>query len=333
MKSFAELRNLVQDLHGINGKRVYSELIIIAIIAWSSYFALFLDLSIATKVALFLLSSIALYRGLSFNHEVSHFERILPKFELTYNILFGFPSRVPAYSLKTHNYHHGIKTFGTAGDPEYENWTEKEAYYLLRPLVLSLLYPVILTLRFAIIPFFYPALSSKNKKNIHEKISSFVMNAKFKRPFSNEDYKDMITQDLTCLAYFVAFTAITSYFGVFKMAFGIWYLQIVFISLMNTHRALVAHRYQIHRANPAQTARDMQVNDSVTIEGSLLTEIWAPIGLRYHSTHHMFPSIPYYNLGKAHRRIKAAIDADHPYSKTIEPNFFVAYSKLVASCR
>jgi hypothetical protein len=41
MKTFAELKNLVQDLHGINGKRVYSELLIIATIAWSSYIALF----------------------------------------------------------------------------------------------------------------------------------------------------------------------------------------------------------------------------------------------------------------------------------------------------
>lgn len=95
----------------------------------------------------------------------------------------------------------------------------------------------------------------------------------------------------------------------------------------------MAHRYQIHRSPPGITPRDMQVDDSVTIEGSFLTEIWAPIGLRYHSTHHMFPSIPYYNLGKAHRRLKAAVCADHPYSKTIEPNFFSAFSKLAASCR
>lgn len=333
MKTFAELKAVVQDLHGINKKRVYGELVLIALVAWSSYLSLFSNIDINYKIILFFISSFSFYRGLSFIHEVSHFDRILPNFRTTYNTLFGIPYRVPAYSLTTHNYHHGIKTFGSEGDPEYEKWTERKKIFLLRPFFLSFLYPMVLTIRFAITPLLYPILSEKTKRSIHEKISSFVMNLKYKRPFSEEDYAEMKAQDIACASYFVVFTIVTMYFGVFKQAFGIWYAQITFISLMNTYRALVAHRYQIHRADPALSARDIQINDSVTIEGSFLTEVWAPIGLRYHSTHHMFPLIPYYNLGKAHRRIKAAISAEHPYSKTIEPNFFVAFTKLVASCQ
>ena len=283
MKSYAELKTIVQDLHGIDGKRVYTELVLIAIIAWGAYFSLFLELPLTFKIALFFISAIFFYRGLSFIHEVSHFDRILPRFRLTYNTLFGVPYRVPAYCLTTHNFHHGIKTFGSIADPEYEKWTERKKVFLLRPI-------------------------------------------------SEDDFSQMKTQDIACAIYFVSFCAITTYLGVFKLAFGIWYAQIVFISLMNTYRALVAHRYQIHNASKETAARDLQVNDSVTIEGSFLTEIWAPIGLRYHSTHHMFPMIPYYNLSRAHKRIKAAITPDHPYSKTIEPNFVAAFSKLVASC-
>ena len=283
MKSFAELKTIVQDLHGIDGKRVYTELVLIAIIAWGAYFSLFLELPLTFKIALFFISAIFFYRGLSFIHEVSHFDRILPHFRLTYNTLFGVPYRVPAYCLTIHNFHHGIKTFGSIADPEYEKWTERKKVFLLRP-------------------------------------------------FSEDDFSQMKTQDIACAIYFVSFCAITTYLGVFKLAFGIWYAQIVFISLMNTYRALVAHRYQIYNASKETAARDLQVNDSVTIEGSFLTEIWAPIGLRYHSTHHMFPMIPYYNLSRAHKRIKAAITPDHPYSKTIEPNFVAAFSKLVASC-
>ncbi len=33
------------------------------------------------------------------------------------------------------------------------------------------------------------------------------------------------------------------------------------------------------------------------------TELWGPVGTRYHATHHLFPSIPYHNLGKAHRAL------------------------------
>jgi fatty acid desaturase len=333
MKSFAELKSLVQDLHGINARRVYSELLIIAIVSWGCYFALFFHIPMNIKVILFFISAIAFYRGLSFIHEVSHFDRILPKFKLIYNTLFGVPYRVPSYSLTTHNFHHGIKTFGSIQDPEYEKWTERKKIFLLRPFILSFIYPLALTTRFVLIPLLFPFMNKKLQRSIHQKISSFVMNLKYLRPYSEEDFQEMKIQDISCAIYFLAFTTLTLYFGVFKLAYGIWYAQITFISLMNTYRALVAHRYQVHRADPEWSAREMQVNDSVTIEGSFLTEIWAPIGLRYHSTHHMFPSIPYYNLGKAHRRIKTAISKDHPYSKTIEPNFITALSKLALSCR
>ena len=42
----------------------------------------------------------------------------------------------------------------------------------------------------------------------------------------------------------------------------------------------------------------------VDVPGNLfITALWAPVGLRYHATHHLFPSLPYHNLGKAHRRL------------------------------
>lgn len=328
-----DLRKLVEDLHGIDSKRVYCELFITAVVAWSCYFALFLDFVSSIKIILYLISSIAFYRGLSFIHEVAHFDNTVPHFRLVYNTLFGVPCRVPSYSLRTHKYHHGIKTFATLEDPEYERWTQRKAYFLLRPFILSFFYPLFLTIRFTILPLFYPLMSLELKKNIYQKMSSFVMNLKYKRPFSPDEYSQMQAQDTACALYFIIFVILTTYFGVFKYAYGIWYAQIMFISLMNTYRALVAHRYQAHQADPSTTPRDLQINDSVTIEGSFLTEIWAPIGLRYHSTHHMFPSIPYYNLAHAHKRLKAAVDIDHPYSKTIDPSFIVAFTKLVASCK
>jgi fatty acid desaturase len=31
--------------------------------------------------------------------------------------------------------------------------------------------------------------------------------------------------------------------------------------------------------------------------------LWAPLGLRYHATHHLFPTMPYHSLGAAYRRL------------------------------
>ena len=45
-----------------------------------------------------------------------------------------------------------------------------------------------------------------------------------------------------------------------------------------------------------------QYLDSINVPGNLfITALWAPVGLRYHATHHLFPQMPYHNLGKAHR--------------------------------
>jgi fatty acid desaturase len=39
------------------------------------------------------------------------------------------------------------------------------------------------------------------------------------------------------------------------------------------------------------------------------------VGLRYHALHHLLPSVPYHNLGIAHRRLAAVLDPASPYFK------------------
>ena len=41
--------------------------------------------------------------------------------------------------------------------------------------------------------------------------------------------------------------------------------------------------------------------DSVDVPGGPLTALWAPVGLRFHATHHLFPSMPYHELGKCYK--------------------------------
>lgn len=70
---------------------------------------------------------------------------------------------------------------------------------------------------------------------------------------------------------------------------------------MNSLRTLAAHAYR-HEGERSLTLVE-QYLDSVNIPGNFLTALWAPVGLRYHATHHLFMSLPYHNLGKAHRRL------------------------------
>ncbi len=41
-----------------------------------------------------------------------------------------------------------------------------------------------------------------------------------------------------------------------------------------------------------------------------------PVGLRYHALHHVFPSIPYHQLGKAHKRLWKELPSNAPYRQT-----------------
>jgi fatty acid desaturase len=52
------------------------------------------------------------------------------------------------------------------------------------------------------------------------------------------------------------------------------------------------------------------------------------VGLRYHALHHLFPSLPYHNLGKAHRRLSALLPQDAPYHATGRRSFLAALAEL-----
>ncbi len=51
-------------------------------------------------------------------------------------------------------------------------------------------------------------------------------------------------------------------------------------------------------------------------------------GFRYHALTHLFPSLPYHAMGKAHRHLMNALPEDSPYRKTCCPGFFTALREL-----
>ena len=89
------------------------------------------------------------------------------------------------------------------------------------------------------------------------------------------------------------------------------YMTAVFIALLNNIRTLGAHRF-------INDGRELtfveQLLDSVNYpRRPILTEMWAPVGLRYHALHHLLPGVPYHSLAEAHRRLKDALPEDSQY--------------------
>jgi fatty acid desaturase len=99
-----------------------------------------------------------------------------------------------------------------------------------------------------------------------------------------------------------------------------------FIALVNNVRTLGAHRF-------INDGRELtfveQLLDSVNYpKFSIIAEMWGPVGLRYHALHHLFPSLPYHNLGRAHERLMAELPADSPYRQTNSDSLRESLSRL-----
>src|SRR5262249_47713557 len=96
-----------------------------------------------------------------------------------------------------------------------------------------------------------------------------------------------------------------------------WAAAVSVASVLNVLRTLTAHRYDSEGRELAMTE---QLVDSYTIDGGKPIGIFvfghmlvAPLGLRFHALHHCIPSMPYHNLGRAHRRLLSALAGDAPY--------------------
>lgn len=72
-----------------------------------------------------------------------------------------------------------------------------------------------------------------------------------------------------------------------------------------------------------------QLVDSVNYPASpLIDELWAPVGCRYHALHHLFPSMPYHAMPRAHRLLMQHLPADSPYRLTISPSLLATLRTL-----
>jgi len=96
---------------------------------------------------------------------------------------------------------------------------------------------------------------------------------------------------------------------------GIGYAVGVSLILLNEIRTLGAHRWT---GTGEEMSFEEQLLDSVNYPSRpWLSELWGPIGTRYHALHHLFPSLPYHNLGEAHRRLMKGLPNDSPYRLTV----------------
>jgi fatty acid desaturase len=96
-------------------------------------------------------------------------------------------------------------------------------------------------------------------------------------------------------------------------------------------RSLGAHHYVSD--SQAVNFRE-QLLDSINIKGHrFFTELLFPVGLRYHALHHLFPQMPYHNLGEAHRRLMEQLPENALYRQLEYPSFWIVLKSLWRNAR
>jgi len=280
-----------------------------------------------TQVLAFIVGGLALFRAGSFIHEIVHMgQGTMTRFKVLWNLCCGIPMLMPSFLYECHIDHHAVPHYGTGRAGEYLPLGRGPLRRLFGYLLQIAVLPALAFFRFFLltpISFLHPKL----RRWVLENASSYVMNPEYKRELqAGQPHVWWAWADVACcLRAWAMFLVPVLGLAPFSR-WGCLYLIAMYVIGLNWTRNLVAHHY---RNDGTPMSHEEQLTDSINITGHpLWTELLFPLGLRYHALHHLFPGVPYHNLGKAHRRLVAELPQGSPYHSTIRPSFFVALREL-----
>jgi fatty acid desaturase len=314
---------LVDDLMAPNAAIYWADMIVSVILMWAGLYIAATTASLAIGLIAGLVSVLALYRALSFIHELTHIrDDEAPGFRVGWNLLVGMPLMTPSLMYEgVHNIHHIKDRFGTKLDPEYLPLSRFTPMGLAGFLLVALFAPLGVILRSAILvplSFVVPPLG----RYVKTKLSALMINPDFVREDLNRWRGAWVAQDVACWLWSWAVIAATVA-GWIPLRVALTGLAIFAVAtFLNQARTLVAHLWD---NEGDRMSLDEQFLDSVNVPPpNLASELWAPVGLRYHALHHLLPRLPYHNLGKAHARLAEALGADSLYHRASAKGLFEA---------
>jgi fatty acid desaturase len=283
------------------------------------------------QIAALVVASFALFRAGSYIHEITHMRRgEMTAFRVVWNLACGVPMLTPSYFYENHIDHHKSHHYGTERDGEYLPLGTSSIHAVLLFLAQCPLLPIYIFFRFLLAPitFVHPRV----RNWVLEHMSSFVINYRHRLTIpAGAPRKWWAALEMLCclrawaLIALVA-TGIHDWPRILQM-----YLLSVSVLGLNYSRNLVAHHY---RSGGRRLTHLEQLLDSVNLGGRWFwTELFFPLGLRYHALHHLFPSLPFHNMGIAHRRLMAQLPADSPYRKTVYSSYWAVLKELWADTR
>lgn len=321
-----EAHYLVKDLHRPNPLIYWSDLLLTSLIGWTAFALTVSSRFLSPQMILAgSISALALYRGLSFLHEISHqHSNALSGFEAAWNLIIGYPLLMPSFFyVGVHADHHKLNTYGTIRDPEYLPFANS---WLLTTLfaVNAVWVPALLMIRFLLLtPLGF--LSSRIADLLVIHASSLTMNLRYRREITPDLMRRVQRDSAICWLLWIT-AGLCAVFGLLPWrTFLVWLAVVALIALLNAVRTLGAHAYE-STGEPLDRAG--QLLDSIDTPGAVWTELWAPVGLRYHALHHYFPGIPYHHLGEGYRRLSGTLPLARDYKKMTSRSLLHSLRKL-----
>jgi fatty acid desaturase len=324
--NLSEWKKQLHDCFQANPWIYWSDFLLSVTVGYGSFLALeWFPSPWPVQAVLFLVSIFALYRATLFIHELTHQERSdLPSFSLAWNLLIGIPTLFPSFLYRgVHIDHHKRNTYSTGEDGEYLPLGVAPFWKTIAYIAQSFYLPVLLMIRFGLlapISLLHPAL----RRLVMAKASALSIRYDTVRKVPGGiELRNWYVLEFSCFSYLLVWTFLLVT-GTLSLETLIHvYFTMVAMFAVNSVRTVVAHRYK-NRDGHEVSFQD-QLLDSVNLEGNaLFGELVAPVGLRFHALHHLFPSMPYHSLATAHKRLRASLPKDSFYHQTVEPGLLAA---------
>ncbi|MEO6079310.1 MAG: fatty acid desaturase [Steroidobacteraceae bacterium] len=327
-----QARELIDDLQQRSALIYWTDFLLSVGVAWALAFY-FLSTSGWGPLAVLslLASAILFFRAGTFIHEIIHFRSgELKWFARIWNLLMGIPLLMPWIFYRNHIEHHSVRNFGTPDDGEYLPLAAAPLRETVKYLMQAPLLPFFTVLRFGVM-----APLSWLHRGLREWVltaaSAGVSNPYYRKRFSAADEWHLRLMEVLCFLWLLAIAVLLIKGLIDWQLLLKGYVLIGLTLTLNWVRNLAAHSYS-NRGERMTLAE--QFSDSINITGQTwLTVLMFPVGLRYHALHHLFPFLPYHNLGKAHARLIAQLPAGSPYHVASCTSYFVAVTNLWRSAR
>jgi fatty acid desaturase len=275
--------------------------------------------------------ALALYRAVSFIHELTHLRPgDAPGFRLAWNALVGVPFLAPSLLYEgVHNLHHLRPVYGTADDPEYLPLARRRPALIAGFLGAAALAPAGALIRFGVLAplsFAFPRL----RDAVIRRYSAMSINPAFQRKDLGAARRPAWrAQEIAGWLWSWMLVALVVSGGLAARAVLTGYAVMTVVAVVNQLRTLVAHAWTSDGRPMTLTE---QFLDSVNVPPpGWLPLLWAPVGLRYHALHHLLPGVPYHNLAEAHRRLVAALPAHSDYHRAGRRGLFAPLRTLIES--